>query len=128
VITSRRARDGNGHEGQGTNVSDTVQQAPEVAGGPPGEPTPGGRLWHGVKRGALLFAEQRAATVLVVVVLLVVYFGFFSSASATFLTSDNIANITWTLAPWAIIAIGEVFLLVCGELDLSVGFILCFSP
>ena len=63
-----------------------------------------------------------------VVVLLVVYFGFFSSASSTFLTSDNIANITWTVAPWAIIAIGEVFLLVCGELDLSVGFILGFSP
>src|SRR6185437_12137285 len=75
----------------------------------------------------LLFAEQRAATVLVVVVLLVVYFGFFSSSSSTFLTQDNIANITWTLAPWAIIAIGEVFLLVCGELDLSVGFILGFS-
>ena len=46
----------------------------------------------------------------------------------TFLTSDNIANITWTVAPWAIIAIGEVFLLVCGEMDLSVGFILGFSP
>ena len=80
-----------------------------------------------VKRAALLFARQRAATVLVVVVLLVVYFGFFSSASSTFLTKDNIANITWTLAPWAIIAIGEVLLLVCGELDLSVGFILGFS-
>ena len=108
-------------------MSDTAQQAPEVAGGPPAEPPRGGRAWSLVKRAALLFAEQRAATVLVVVVLLVVYFGFFSSASSTFLTQDNIANITWTLAPWAIIAIGEVFLLVCGELDLSVGFILGFS-
>ena len=109
-------------------MSDTAQQAPDVAGGTPAEPTPGGRVWNGIKRAGLLFAEQRAATVLVVVVLLVVYFGFFSSASSTFLTSDNIANITWTVAPWAIIAIGEVFLLVCGELDLSVGFILGFSP
>jgi simple sugar transport system permease protein len=108
-------------------VSDTVQQAPEVAGGPPPEPAPGGRVWSLVKRAALLFAQQRAATVLVVVVLLVIYFGFFSSASSEFLTKDNIANITWTLAPWAIIAIGEVLLLVCGELDLSVGFILGFS-
>ena len=108
-------------------MSDTAQQAPEVAGGTPAEPTPGGRAWPWSNGQALLFAEQRAATVLVVVVLLVVYFGFFSSASSTFLTSDNIANITWTVAPWAIIAIGEVFLLVCGELDLSVGFILGFS-
>ena len=109
-------------------MSDTAQQAPEVAGGPPPEPETGGRAWSMVKRAAVLFAEQRAATVLVVVILLVVYFGFFSSASSTFLTKDNIANITWTLAPWAIIAIGEVFLLVCGELDLSVGFVLGFSP
>ncbi len=123
----RPARDRSGHDGQGTNVSETVQQVPEVTGGPPGEPARGG-LWNVVRRGALLFAEQRAATVLVVVVLLVVYFGFFSSASSEFLTKDNIANITWTLAPWAIIAIGEVLLLVCGELDLSVGFILGFSP
>jgi simple sugar transport system permease protein len=127
VITSRR-RDRNGDEGQGTNVSDTVQQVPEVAGGPPEEPAPGGGLWRGVRRGALLVAEQREATVLAVVILLVVYFGFISSASSTFLTSDNIANITWTVAPWAIIAIGEVLLLVCGELDLSVGFVLGFSP
>ena len=27
-----------------------------------------------------------------------------------------------------IIAIGEVFLLICGEIDLSVGFIFTFSP
>src|SRR5262249_59680566 len=101
----------------------TVQEVPEVAGGAPGGPTQGG-LWNGVQRAALLFARQRAATVLVIVVLLVVYFGFFSSASSEFLTKDNIANITWTLAPWAIIAIGEGLLLVCGELDLSVGFIL----
>ncbi len=108
-------------------MSDTAQQVPEVAGGPPG-PAPGNKVWEGVRRGALLFAEQRQATVLVVVILLVVYFRFFSSASSTFLTADNIANITWTVTPWAIIAIGEVFLLVCGELDLSVGFVLGFSP
>ncbi len=104
-------------------MSETVQRAPEVAGAP-GEPAPGGRLWHVVKRGGLLFAEQREATVLVVNILLVIYFW---QASPDFLTKDNIANITWIVAPIAIIAIGEVLLLVCGELDLSVGFILGFS-
>ncbi len=112
----------------GIDVSETAQRAPEIASSPPNEPAPGGLAWDWLRRGTLVIAEQREATVLVVVVLLVVYFRFFSSASATFLTSDNIANITWTVAPWAIIAIGEVLLLVCGELDLSVGFVLGFSP
>ena len=32
------------------------------------------------------------------------------------------------MAPIAIIAIGEVLLLICGEIDLSVGFIYTFAP
>ncbi len=110
------------------DVSETAQRAPDIAGSPPGEPAPGGQALKWLRQGTLVIAEQREATVLVVVILLVVYFRFFSSASSTFLTSDNVANITWTVAPWAIIAIGEVLLLVCGELDLSVGFVLGFSP
>ena len=105
-------------------MSDTVQQAPEFTGGPPEPPRGGGRVWGGVRRGALLFAEQREATVLVVVLLLVLYFW---RTAPDFLTKDNVANITWTVAPLAVIAIGEVLLLVCGELDLSVGFVLGFS-
>jgi simple sugar transport system permease protein len=104
-------------------VSETVQRAPEVSGAPGGPPS-GGGFWGGVKRAAAIFAEQREATVFVVVVALVIYFW---RAAPDFLTHDNIANITWTLAPYAIIAIGEVFLLVCGEMDLSVGFTLGFS-
>src|SRR5207247_10418548 len=113
-----------GHEGQGTDVSDTVQQAPEFTGGPPEQPRGGGRVWGGVRRGALLFAEQREATVLVVVLLLVLYFW---RTAPDFLTKDNVANITWTVAPLAVIAIGEVLLLGCGELDLSVGCVLGLS-
>jgi simple sugar transport system permease protein len=104
-------------------VSETVERAPETAGAVPGGPESGG-LSGTVKRAALIFAEQREATVLVVNILLVIYFW---RASPDFLTKDNIANITWIVAPIAIIAIGEVFLLVCGELDLSVGFVLGFS-
>jgi len=104
-------------------VSDTVQRAPDTAGAAPGGP-PSGGLSGTVKRAAMIFAQQREATVLVVNILLVIYFW---RASPDFLTQDNIANITWIVAPIAIIAIGEVFLLVCGELDLSVGFVLGFS-
>jgi simple sugar transport system permease protein len=107
---------------QESNVSETVQRAPGAAGAAPGGPAEGRSLSGAVKRAATVFAEQREATVLVVNILLVIYFW---QASPNFLTKDNIANITWIVAPIAIIAIGEV--LVCGELDLSVGFILGFS-
>ena len=111
-------------KGQESNVSETVQRAPEAAGAAPGGPAAGGGLSGAAKRAATVFAQQREATVLVVNILLVIYFW---QASSDFLTKDNIANITWIVAPIAIIAIGEVLLLVCGELDLSVGFVLGFS-
>src|SRR5262249_57991357 len=69
--------------------------------------------------------QKREETVWVVAVLLVIY--FWRTAPA-FLTKDNLVNISQITAPVAIIAIGEVFLLVCGEIDLSVGFIFAFSP
>jgi len=85
----------------------------------------GGGFWGGVKRVGAVLAQQREATVFVVAVLLVIYFW---RAAPAFLTKDNIVNISQITAPVAIIAIGEVFLLVCGEIDLSVGFIFAFSP
>jgi simple sugar transport system permease protein len=111
-------------KGQESNVSETVQRATEATGAAPGGPPEGRSLSGAVKRAATVFAGQREATVLVVNILLVIYFW---QASPSFLTKDNIANITWIVAPIAIIAIGEVLLLVCGELDLSVGFVLGFS-
>ena len=46
-----------------------------------------------------------------------------------FLTARNIVNLLSRIAaPIMIIAIGEVLLLICGEIDLSVGFIFAFSP
>jgi simple sugar transport system permease protein len=78
-----------------------------------------------IRRAGTTFAAQREATVFVVSVLLVIYFW---RASPAFLTRDNVINISQITAPVAIIAIGEVLLLVCGEMDLSVGFIMGFSP
>ncbi len=45
------------------------------------------------------------------------------------MSQTNLANLlSETAAPIIIIAIGEVFLLICGEIDLSVGFVYMFSP
>ena len=98
--------------------------------GAPGEP-PGAGSGSGTvaRRSANAFLQfliqQREITVFVIAIALGVYF---RAAAPDFLTRDNLVNVSQTMAPWAIIGIGEVLLLVCGEMDLSVGFILGFSP
>jgi simple sugar transport system permease protein len=108
-------------------VSDTVQQAPEFVGGPPAEPTRGiMRLLRDV--GALL-VRQREATVFIVDVLLIIYFGFISSTGrSAFFTKVNLINLSQVASQIIIISLGEVMLLICGEIDLSVGFIYQLAP
>ena len=108
-------------------MSGAVQQAPEVVGGPPGQPSRGAlRALRDV--GALL-TRQREATVFVVDVLLIVYFGFISTVGRqAFFTHTNLITVTQLAAPIIILALGEVMLLICGEIDLSVGFIYQLSP
>jgi simple sugar transport system permease protein len=67
----------------------------------------------------------RELSVLAVNIVLVAYFGF---ANGSFLTPDNLSNIANFLAAAAIIAAGEVFLLICGEIDLSAGMTFAFVP
>ncbi len=110
-----------------TQVSGTAQQAPEVVGGPPGQPSRGGmRVLRDV--GALL-VRQREATVFIVDVLLIIYFGFISSTGrSAFFTKVDLINLSQVASQIIIIALGEVMLLICGEIDLSVGFIYQLAP
>jgi simple sugar transport system permease protein len=108
-------------------VSETAERT-SVVGGPPGgqetQSSPGL-----LRRAAVGFMQQREATVFVVVVLLIVYFGFISSVGrSTFFQKLDLINVSQIAAPIIIIAIGEVFLLICGEIDLSVGFTFTFAP
>jgi simple sugar transport system permease protein len=109
-------------------VSETAERTSASVGGPPGGPA--GRSAPGlVRRTTVGLMQQREATVFVVVVLLVIYFGFISSAGrATFFTKLDLINVSQIAGPIIIIAIGEVFLLICGEIDLSVGFTYTFAP
>jgi simple sugar transport system permease protein len=108
-------------------MSETAEQHAEVAGQPPGKPPASGTgPGNLLRRAGTVFIRQREATILVVTVALLIYF---SLASSTFLTAGNISNLlSGYAAPIIIIAIGEVLLLICGEIDLSVGFVLTFSP
>jgi simple sugar transport system permease protein len=67
----------------------------------------------------------REVSILVVGIALVLYFGFSNSA---FVSQDNIRTIAQYAAAPAILAAGEVMLLICGEIDLSVGNIYALAP
>jgi simple sugar transport system permease protein len=108
-------------------VSDTAERTGAAVGGPGG---PAGNAPPGpLRKAAVAFIQQREATVFLVVVLLIVYFGFISSAGrGTFFTKLDLINVSQIAGPIIIIAIGEVFLLICGEIDLSVGFTYTLAP
>ncbi len=108
-------------------MSNTVQRAPGVAGQQPEPGTDG--AWRYLGRAGRFLAQQREATVFLVVVLLVIYFGFISTVGrSVFFTHIDLVNLSIIAAPIMIIAYGEVLLLICGEIDLSVGFIYAFTP
>ena len=73
--------------------------------------------------GTLL--RRREASIFVVAVALTV---FFWAKNPVFVEGDNAKNITETMAPIALIAAGEVMLLICGEIDLSVGRVYALAP
>src|SRR3954463_15801239 len=76
-------------------------------------------------RVAGAFLRRREASILVVAIGLTI---FFQAKSSVFLESDNIKNITESMAPIALIAAGEVMLLICGEIDLAVGRVFALAP
>ncbi len=106
-----------------SKVSEAVESRTGSPSSDPGTPGPG--AFSFVRMSGAAFLRQREATVLVVTIALIIYFAL---ASSNFLGSSNLT--TWLsedAAPIIIIAIGEVLLLICGEIDLSVGFVYTFS-
>jgi simple sugar transport system permease protein len=74
---------------------------------------------------ANLFLRQREASIFAVAILLVAYFQI---ANPVFLSLANVQTLAQFTAATAIIAAGEVMLLICGEIDLSVGNIFALAP
>jgi simple sugar transport system permease protein len=73
-----------------------------------------------------LFLRWREASILVVAVLLILYF---ESANRDFLLSSaSLQNLTQYIAPVAIIACGEIMLMIMGEIDLSAGMVFAMAP
>ena len=106
-------------------MSETVQRSPGVAPGAPGGAAGPGFAGRLGSIGAV-FVRQREATVFIVALALFVYFW---ATTTTFITGSNLSNLlSGYAAPIIILSIGETLLLICGEIDLSVGFIFTFAP
>jgi simple sugar transport system permease protein len=78
-----------------------------------------------VRRAADEFLRRREASILLVAIGLAAYF---QVAKPVFLSRGNLVTLSQYVAPVAIIAAGEVLLLVSGEIDLSVGSVYTLAP
>jgi simple sugar transport system permease protein len=105
-----------------SDVSDTAERSPGIVGASPSGRNRGSSL---LNRAGAIFLRQREASILLIAVVVFVYFALTTSS---FFTHGSFVNIAQYMAPYAIIGIGLVLVMVCGEIDLSVGFVWTLSP
>jgi simple sugar transport system permease protein len=91
-------------------------------GVPPEKAVQAGSFWKTL--GAFFLRRREASVLLIAVVLILV----FQVANSNFLTLGSIKTLAEYAAETTIIAVGEVMLLICGEIDLSVGFTFALAP
>jgi simple sugar transport system permease protein len=94
---------------------ETDPQGPAEKGGPAG-----GALTL-VKR----FLTLREGSIIVVTIITAIYF---ATKTSRFLTLDSFKTLLPYFAPFAILAAGEVFVMINGEIDLSIGAMGLFIP
>jgi simple sugar transport system permease protein len=105
--------------------------AAETGSRPPSTQTPakGPAASRALATGSLglvkRFLTLREGSVIVIAVLTIVYF---SITADHFATSANFKTLLPYFAPFAILAAGEVFLMINGEIDLSIGAVYLAAP
>lgn len=71
------------------------------------------------------FLTLREGSIVVVTILVAIYF---ASNTPAFATGANFKTLLPYFAPFAIMAAGEVFVMILGEIDLSIGAVYLFAP
>jgi simple sugar transport system permease protein len=71
------------------------------------------------------FLTLREGSVIVITIAVAIYF---AATSDRFATGDNFRSLLPYFAPVAILAAGEVYLMINGEIDLSIGAVYLFAP
>jgi simple sugar transport system permease protein len=93
---------------------------------PSGGPASTGRALGGrVRRLVRGFLTLREGSIIVVAIITTVYF---STNAPNFATVSNFKTLLPYFAPLAILAAGEVFVMINGEIDLSIGAVYLLSP
>jgi simple sugar transport system permease protein len=101
---------------------ETGSDAPRTQGSRKRQGGPPGAGLGGIARR---FLTLREGSVIVITVVVAAYFAVTTDA---FLTWDNFKTLLPYFAPFAILAAGEVFLMINGEIDLSIGAVYLFTP
>jgi len=104
-----------------------VQQEPSArsptAGG---GPVPARQAAPSVRRQLLeRVLSLREGSIIVVTIVVAIYF---SANTSTFFTGENFKTLLPYFAPLAILGAGEVFVMILGEIDLSIGAMYMFAP
>ena len=101
--------------------------ATENAGSLPQRQDPAEHPGHAglLRRVGRALLHYREASIAIAGVVLVIYF---QSTAPAFLSPGNVANLAGYAATTAIIAAGQVMVLISGEVDLSVGQVYALSP
>ena len=102
------------------------QQPRQGAAPPTGEGSAQSRAFAGGALGlGRRFLTLREGSVIVITVLTALYFVI---KTDRFATTDNFKTLLPYFAPVAILAAGQVFLMINGEIDLSIGAVYLFAP
>jgi D-xylose transport system permease protein len=99
-------------------VSTVAEPPPAAASGAPARETIGAyarRWWTDVKSGELGSLPIVVGLIIIAIV--------FQIQNDRFLTAGNFVNLIVQTAPYAVIAMGVVFVLLLGEIDLSIGYV-----
>jgi len=93
-------------------------------------PPPKGPESSWARRGGALSLAQRFLTLREgsIIVVTLIAFIYFATTTSHFLTSSSIKSLLPYFAPFAILAAGEVFVMINGEIDLSIGAVYLFTP
>jgi len=102
---------------------ETGKAPPGHAGGAPGATDRS--LGASAAALAKRFLTLREGSVILITVVVAVYF---TATTDAFFTSDNFKTLLPYFAPFAILAAGEVYLMINGEIDLSIGAVYLFTP
>jgi simple sugar transport system permease protein len=99
-----------------------------TAGGPQGGPQGSAHERRALPSGREVLERLialREGSIIVVTIIVAIYF---SANTSTFFTGSNFKTLLPYFAPLAILATGEVFVMILGEIDLSIGAMYMFAP